>query len=174
MLTVVLISNDRDELIDRIKVLEKNGISVQVHYTTKNPLVFTTWYLQCLTCTVSTPYVTFCLPNETCLPDYLKEVTPHMNEEYDVILFDQICSLDGGSTRFTINSDFTNISDTVPSTGPWRTTYNKSLSNWSIYKTCIWHTIKPAISDEQMMKQIRDSIKKPYALKKVIYSYCVK
>ena len=83
-----------------------------------------------------------------------------MNEDYDVILFDQTCSLDGGSTHFTINSDFTNISDTVPSTGPWRTTYNKSLSNWSVYKTCIWHNIRPAISDDLMMKQIRDAIKK--------------
>ena len=97
-----------------------------------------------------------------------------MNADYDVILFDQKCSLDGGSNCFTIKSDLTNNSDTVPLTGPWQPIYNKSLSNWTIYNVSIWHSIKPTVSDEQMMKQIHDAIKKPYSLHKAIYSYGIK
>ena len=174
LLTMIIVTNTYIGLKEKIAEMEALGLNVQVHYS-KDSRIYMFSYIHRLTFMITTPYLTFCFMNEKCLPEYFSSMNNYLcnNTQTDALFFDQICSFDGGKTHFTINSDFNNPNDTIPSKGPWQPNYKRSLTNWTIYKSNIWQSIVPTNDDNSFVKQLIDSIKVSHSLKKSIYSYVV-
>ena len=145
-----------------------------MHYS-KNPKMFSFCYLHQLTLSVTTPYVTFCFMNESCLPDYYATTTDYLKShpETDTLLFDQQCSLDQGKSSFIVTSSLINSNDNIPTQGPWATMSKRSLSNWSIYKSTLWKNIAPCNDDKELMQKVVGNIKSWHSLNKVLYTYVV-
>jgi len=174
LITMVLVTNTYVGMKEKIEQLEQVGLTVICHYS-KDMKVFSFSYLHRLTFMVTTPYLTFCFMNEDCLPEYYETVSTYLksHSETDALFFDQQCSFDKGQTTFTVKSALTNPNDTIPIQGPWTKEYRRSLSNWTIYKSKVWHQIVPCTDDNELMKQLVKNIQNWYPLNKVLYSYVV-
>ena len=174
LITIVIVTNTSVGLEEKIEQLEQVGLTVICHYS-KDMKVFSFSYLHRLTFMVTTPYLTFCFMNEDCLPEYYETVSTYLksHSETDALFFDQQCSFDKGQTTFTVKSALTNPNDTIPIQGPWTKEYRRSLSNWTIYKSKLWHQIVPCTDDNELMKQLVKNIQNWYPLNKVLYSYVV-
>ena len=173
LLTVILVSNDYNTITSRIQYLQSSGFNVLSHYST-NPAIFSVRYLHRLTYNVTTPYLTFCCPNEEFLPEYLTEIAPLLisNSNYDILTFNQNCSFDNNNTYFTVIADITNNNEDIPLKGPWKSTYHRSLTNWCIYKSCLWQNITLNINtDNDFVSTLRTNIKTHYNINKSLYTY---
>ena len=169
LLTMILVSNSVN--MSKIIDMERRGLNVQFHYT-KNPNLFSFQYLQKLSHTVQTSFLTFCFPNESCLPEYASEVLSCLTArpDIDVLFFDQKCSFDQGKTSFIIKSDLHNSNENIPSQGPWESSYKRSISNWTIFKTTL---LKECIEMNQknILEVFHNSIKTHHSLNKVLYEF---
>ena len=131
-------------------------------------------YLHRLTFTAVTPFVTLVFMDENPMTEYYSKIAEAIIEtkNSDLILFDQVCSLGNSSNRFIIKSDLNNTNETVPPKGPWNESYKRSISNWSIFRTSLWHTLPPNIKDESaLLTHITKNIQSSKALNVVLYTY---
>ena len=179
--TIIIVGSNIQRLADKIKSIESeilhnkynNVVLVQGHYTTDvNNCAF--GYLHRLTFTIITPYVTFMFMDENPMTEYYSKIAEAIIEtkNSDLILFDQECSLGNSSNRFIIKSDLNNTNETVPPNGPWNESYKRSISNWSIFRTSLWHTLPPNIKDESaLLTHITKNIQSYKALNVVLYTY---
>ena len=173
LLTIIVVCNNIDVLNQKIKFLESMNLHVNGHYSTDKHL-FTFMYLHRLTYCIKTPYVTFCFPNEICLPEYKNEILSCLNTQknVDVVLFNQECSLDNGKSVFTIESGIHNEQEEIPINGPWKLLYKRSISNWTIFKTSLWQTFIPT-NEHDFMTDFISKVTTHYTLNKTLYNYTV-
>ena len=173
VLTMIIVSNRLNGLIEKANEMEALGINVQIHYN-KNPKVYSFCYLHRLTYTVTTPYVTFCFINETCSPEYLETVTTEcLKSNPDALFFDQKCSFDKGVSGFILSTDLSYENEPIPAQGPWNTMYKHGLINWTIYKSSIWQNIVPVNDESVFISTLKQKLTNTCSLKRVLYSYLV-
>ena len=150
------------------------SILVQGHYSTTDRLLSFS-YLHRLTFSVSTPYVTFYFPNESCLPTYSETIVSALNRtpDIDILTFAQTCSLDGGKHSFIVRSNMQYSNDSIPSTGPWKQEYHRNVCNWSIFRTSLWKDVPLNDNDDTLLTDMMTRIKNNVSLDNVIYTYTV-
>lgn len=181
LFTIVVVSHDMGICQTIVSSLQKligndDRISVIGHYN--NTLaIYSLLYLHRLSFTVTTPFVSFYFPNESCLPTYIPTVMRCLvsnNSTVDVITFKQECSFDNGKTTFLVDSNVSFPNEEIPAQGPWKSSYQRNVCNWSIYRTSLWHdiSIKEITDETSLMQKFLSRVRTPIVINDVLYRYC--
>ena len=84
---------------------------------------------------VDSQYFTFIDDDDVSLEYITHIMDAILSYDVDVITFQQRCSLDGGQTYFTVDSDLDNIDDEIPLGGPWNEEYKRGVWHWNIFRS---------------------------------------
>jgi len=122
-----------------------------------------------------TPFTTFYFENEKLDETYAEQVCQCISSHvsYDIITFNQKCSMNGGQTSFILESRAENPNEEIPSTGPWKEVYKRSVTNWSLFNTNLFKTITMPQEENELIKQLMSMVKQVHAIDKVLYSWTI-
>jgi Glycosyl transferase family 2 len=142
VLTVIMVTHDVNLLPSMFEKLPSSLLSdkrilFQAHFAQIPSLIYTFDYMRKLCLTVLTPFVTFYFPNEKYRDNYTTEILPVLlNNNIDIVTFDQQCSLDNGKTHFILHTDMDYSGDEVeiPMKGPWNEEYTKRTASWNVFR----------------------------------------
>lgn len=161
--TVYVVAHDVQLLGNLVKnVVEELGstpeFTVQAHFRPSMD-VYGFEKLHELVSSVTTSYVTFRFPGESYDPEFTKTVLSSLTESIDVLTFKQRCTLDGGASTFIVRSDAASFNEPISLQGPWKQEYQRSVCNWSVFKTSVWKQTKSAPTAETFLKDFLAQMK---------------